>query len=129
MIKILKIAICLVVALVAVGCEVAFEGDVVYPGPAPAKPTVPLKKRPIVPTTKLPRPRIIDVAERTDGSIMVVLSAEVSAAMVTVTTFETCMSECCVVDGNMFVLQDVPQDTFEIMIEVDGEVDTYKIFE
>ena len=61
MIKILKIAICLVVALVAVGCEVAFDGDVVYPSPAPAKPTVPLKKRPIVPTTKLPRPRAVEV--------------------------------------------------------------------
>ena len=63
MIKILKIAICLVVALVAVGCEVAFEGDVVYPGPAPAKPTVPLKKRPIGPSTKLPRPRVVEDLE------------------------------------------------------------------
>ena len=63
MIKILKIAICLVVALVAVGCEVAFEGDAVYPSPAPAKPTVPLKKRPIVPSTKLPRPRVVEDLE------------------------------------------------------------------
>ena len=63
MIKILKIAICLVVALVAVGCEVAFDGDVVYPGPAPAKPTVPLTKRPIVPSTKLPRPRVVEDLE------------------------------------------------------------------
>ena len=63
MIKILKIAICLVVALVAVGCEVAFEGDAVFPSPAPAKPTVPLKKRPIVPSTKLPRPRVVEDLE------------------------------------------------------------------
>ena len=63
MIKILKIAICLVVALVAVGCEMAFEDDAVFPSPAPAKPTVPLKKRPIVPSTKLPRPRVVEDLE------------------------------------------------------------------
>lgn len=45
-----------------VGCE---AGEVMSPGdltpsPLPVKPTVPLKKRPIVPTTKLPRPRIAD---------------------------------------------------------------------
>ena len=95
------------------------------------KPTVPLKRRPIVPTTKLPRPRIVDVVEGVDGSIMVALSAEIgTVAMVTVTTLDDCASECYLVEGgNVFVLQDVPQGTFEIMIEVDGEVDTYKIFE
>ena len=45
-----------------VGCE-AIEmapGDF-NPEPLPAKPTVPLKKRPIVPTSKLPRPRVVEV--------------------------------------------------------------------
>ena len=44
-----------------VGCE----ADVMHPGdfrpePLPVKPTVPLKKRPIVPTSKLPRPRVAE---------------------------------------------------------------------
>ena len=42
-----------------VGCEaeVMEPGDI-SPEPLPVKPTVPLKKRPIVPTSKLPRPRV-----------------------------------------------------------------------
>lgn len=54
--KILRFAICVVVVLLTVGCEAAFDGEVTNPDP---KPTVPLKKRPIVPTTKLPRPRVV----------------------------------------------------------------------
>lgn len=47
-----------------VGCE----ADVMGPGdfnpePLPVKPTVPLKKRPIVPTSKLPRPRVVEAYE------------------------------------------------------------------
>lgn len=34
--------------------------DSFRPEPLPAKPTVPLKKRPIVPTSKLPRPRVAE---------------------------------------------------------------------
>ena len=46
-------------AVVLVGCEAPMM-DVLasdFPG---AKPTVLLKKRPIVPTTKLPRPRAVE---------------------------------------------------------------------
>ena len=56
MIKIFRFAICVVVVLLTVGCEAAFDGEVTNPDPMP---TVPLKKRPIVPTTKLPRPRVV----------------------------------------------------------------------
>ena len=37
--------------------------DSFRPEPLPAKPTVPLKKRPIVPTSKLPRPRVAGAYE------------------------------------------------------------------
>ena len=127
--KFLKYIIYCLVVLSAVACAYAEDLDGNPIQIDTNKPTVPLKRRPIVPTTKLPRPRIVDVVEGVDGSIMVALSAEVSAAMVTVTTLETCMSECYVVDGNMFVLQDVPQDTFEIMVEVDGEVEAFRVVE
>ena len=68
--KLLKYIICGTIALMFVACEV---GDVNLPlDPNPVipevpdsgvgiKPTVPLKKRPIVPTTKLPRPRAVEV--------------------------------------------------------------------
>ena len=60
MIKIFKFAIFVVIILVAVGCEV---GEIALPmEPAPGRPTVPLKRRPIVPSTKLPRPRVAEDA-------------------------------------------------------------------
>lgn len=129
--KFLKYIIYCLVVLSAVACAYAEDFDGNPTQIDTNKPTVPLKRRPIVPTTKLPRPRVVDVVERVDGSIMVALSAEIgTVAMVTVTTLDDCASECYLVEGgNVFVLQDVPQGTFEIMIEVDGEVDTYKIFE
>ena len=59
--RVFKFALLCVIALVMVGCE----ADVMSPGdfnpePLPVKPTVPLKKRPIVPTSKLPRPRVVE---------------------------------------------------------------------
>ena len=57
MIKIFKLAIFVVIILVAVGCEM---GGIMAPldPSVPGRPTVPLKRRPIVPSTKLPRPRV-----------------------------------------------------------------------
>ena len=56
MIKIFKLVIFVVIILVAAGCEV---GEINAPiTPNPGRPTVPLKRRPIVPSTKLPRPRV-----------------------------------------------------------------------
>ena len=62
--RVFKFALLCVIALVMVGCE-AIEmapGDF-NPEPLPVKPTVPLKKRPIVPTSKLPRPRVAEAYE------------------------------------------------------------------
>lgn len=59
--RVFKFALICVIALVMVGCAVdsMAPGDF-NPEPLPAKPTVPLKKRPIVPTSKLPRPRVVE---------------------------------------------------------------------
>lgn len=63
--RVFKFALMCVIALVMVGCEaseVMSPGDFT-PEPLPVKPTVPLKKRPIVPTSKLPRPRVVEAYE------------------------------------------------------------------
>ncbi len=62
--RVFKFALLCVIALVMVGCAVdsMAPGDF-NPEPLPAKPTVPLKKRPIVPTSKLPRPRVAETYE------------------------------------------------------------------
>jgi PBP1b-binding outer membrane lipoprotein LpoB len=57
--KLFKYLIIVIIALVAVGCESMDVGVDDMPS-NPDKPTVPIKKRPIVPTTKLPRPRIVE---------------------------------------------------------------------
>lgn len=61
--RVFKFALLCVIALVMVGCEAAHVEDSFRPEPLPAKPTVPLKKRPIVPTSKLPRPRVVEAYE------------------------------------------------------------------
>ena len=62
--RVFKFALLCVIALVMVGCDASemMPGDI-RPDPLPVKPTVPLKKRPIVPTSKLPRPRVVEVYE------------------------------------------------------------------
>lgn len=63
--RVFKFALICVIALVMVGCEaseVMIPGDF-NPEPLPVRPTVPLKKRPIVPTSKLPRPRVAEAYE------------------------------------------------------------------
>ena len=68
--KLLKYIICGTITLIFVACEVGDESLPLDPNPVipevpdsgvGIKPTVPLKKRPIVPTTKLPRPRAVEV--------------------------------------------------------------------
>jgi hypothetical protein len=58
--RVFKFALMCVIALVMVGCEAMEPTEGICPDPLPAKPTVPLKKRPIVPTSKLPRPRVAE---------------------------------------------------------------------
>lgn len=61
--RVFKFALLCVIALVIVGCEADVMSPDFNPEPLPAKPTVPLKKRPIVPTSKLPRPRVVEAYE------------------------------------------------------------------
>ena len=61
--RLFRFALMCVIALVMVGCEAGMVEDIFNPEPLPVKPTVPLKKRPIVPTSKLPRPRVVEAYE------------------------------------------------------------------
>ena len=62
--RVFKFALVCVIALVMVGCDASeMMPGYFNPDPLPAKPTVPLKKRPIVPTSKLPRPRVVEAYE------------------------------------------------------------------
>ena len=93
--KIFRYIACGVAVLVMVGCssldeatlepsQRPGEGDVT-PG---LKPTVPLKKRPIVPSTKLPRPRCVGVSMNAEGGMVVTLGEDVGVATITVIEHE-----------------------------------------
>ena len=113
--------------LSAVACYLAPTQDAPASDARP-KPTVPLKKRPIVPTTKLPRPRVVEVWQMDEGGVMVKLTAEVTAA-VTVTALESYELHQYVIDGGELVLMDMPAGAVEIVVEVDGEREVYLIEE
>lgn len=133
--KIFRYIACGVAVLVMVGCslnEAALEpsqrpgeGDVT-PG---LRPTVPLKKRPIVPSTKLPRPRCVGVSMNAEGGMVVTLCEDVGVATITVVEHEGAAASIYMVNSDVFVLNDIPESAFDIVVEVDGVVETYSVME
>ena len=132
--KILRYIACCIVALCVVGCT--FESDNKVPttpnqdhdgGVGDEVPTVPLKKRPIVPTTKLPRPRVVDIYFLAERTMVVEMAEEECVAAVTITEHDTNSVVVYVVDDEVFELDDIPVGTFDIAVEVDGEVETYTV--
>ena len=126
--KILKYILCGVVALLMEGCmsEVTSPGE---PSPSPVdRPTVPLKRRPIVPTTKLPRPRVAEVWQSAEG-VTVVLASDVQCAVVTVEECATGAVNTYVVDGGALELGDLSVGEFEIVVELDDATSIYRVEE
>ena len=128
--RVLKFALMCVIALVMVGCEaeVMEPGDF-NPEPLPAKPTVPLKKRPIVPTSKLPRPRVASVTINAEGGLVVSIAESVDIATVIITEHDTRNVMTYIVDGREFELSDISESAFDVAVEADGEVDVYTVME
>jgi hypothetical protein len=104
-------------------------GEDVCPEPLPVKPTVPLKKRPIVPTSKLPRPRVAEVSITAEGGLVVSMAESVDIATVTITEHDTRNVMTYVVDGDVFELNDISESAFDVAVEADGEVDVYAVME
>ena len=134
--KIFRYIACGVAVLVMVGCslnEAALEPSQQPPGEGDVtpglRPTVPLKKRPIVPSTKLPRPRCVGVSMNAEGGMVVTLSDDVGVATITVVEHEGAAASIYMVYSDVFVLNDIPESAFDIVVEVDGVVETYRVME
>lgn len=128
--RVFKFALMCVIALVMVGCEArVMESGDISPEPLPVKPTVPLKKRPIVPTSKLPRPRVASVTINAEGGLVVSMAERVDIATVTITEHDTRKMITYVVDGDVFELNDISESAFDVVVEADGEVDVYTVME
>ena len=124
------------VALLTTACEVAFDFDLQDPSNPPypdipgdespnnpgygVKPTVPLKRRPIVPTNKLPRPRIVEHIGWTAAGTLSVALTDDSPMVVTLIESDGTMRGY-VADGRGVEISDVPTEAFEVCIEVDDE--------
>lgn len=124
--KIIKYVLFAVVALGTVACESGMNGGPTSPHPdvRPTKPTVPLKRRPIVPTSKLPRPRVADIYQSADGSVAITLSPDVESAVIEVTSLET-GSVVRYIFTESVIRVDVPVGNFEIAVETDSGVEIY----
>lgn len=128
--------ICSVAALALVGCSVDYsnieEPSIPEPGDGetevPPRPTVPLKKRPIVPPSKLPRPRFAEVLQSDEGGFVVKLHPEAAVATVTITECDGRVTTY-VIDNEVLELNDVSEYAFDIAVEVDGVVEVYTIME
>lgn len=95
----------------------------------PGKPTVPIKRRPIVPTTKLPRPRIIERVEWTrGGALSVQLAESVSAAEVIIRDMLTAEEVGYLFEGNRIEIA-VPDTGFELVIRIGDECYVYSVEE
>ena len=137
--RVFRFALMCVIALVMVGCEAMEDvgdkvdngntGEDVCPEPLPVKPTVPLKKRPIVPTSKLPRPRVASVAINAEGGLVVSVAESVDMAVVTITEHDTRNVMTYIVDGREFELSDISESAFDVAVEADDEVDVYTVME
>lgn len=123
-------------ALLMTACEVAFDYDEHNPSTPPSpdipsdgkhgdpgfgiKPTVPLKRRPIVPTTKLPRPRIIEHISWTAAGTLSVALKEDATAVVTIVERDGTLRSY-VADGRVVEVFDIPEEAFELQIDVAEE--------
>lgn len=126
--KILKCLLYGVVALLAVGC-MADEPTSPDPLPSPGvRPTVPLKRRPIVPTTKLPRPRVAEVWQSAEG-VTVEFTPDVHCAVVTVEECTTGAVSSYIVDGGALELSNLSMGDFKIVVEVDDATSIYRVEE
>lgn len=71
--RIIGFIIVAIIAIVAVSCEAAMDAyEPTSPGGDKGQgplPTKPIKRRPIVPTTRLPRPRVIGYENLSNGTL------------------------------------------------------------
>ena len=90
------------------------------------KPTTPIKRRPIVPTSKLPRPRIIDRIEFNSGILSIHLNAEETMPTIEV----LCPATTEVITLNSYVETislDVAEEVYILNIYLGDEIYTETI--
>lgn len=121
-----------ITALVMWGCSAAdadLNLDTNKPQPLPGRPTVPIKRRPIVPSTKLPRPRVVVKLDwMDDRTIGVELAEPQPFAEVVVRDMWSGEVYTYIFDGQ-YVEVNVPEGAAEIEVFVGDEHHVYTVEE
>lgn len=128
MIRLFRIfAYTLIVAL-SLSCAAEHCGDIGPSNPPPtSKPTVPIKRRPITPTTKLPRPRVIETIDwLRDNGIHLSLCEAVPGAEVMVYDIEAGTWESYAIVGTSIDIP-LPDTAAEVVIYLAEEEYTIMI--
>lgn len=93
------------------------------------RPTMPIKRRPIVPSTKLPRPRIISkIAWLKDNTLAITLAERVASAEVIVRDMFNDEEYGYIFEGDSITIT-VPTHGVEVEVCIDNERYTYTIAE
>ncbi len=139
--RVFKFALMCVIALAMVGCAAEVmspvgdngdngdNGEDTNPDPLPVKPTVPLKKRPIVPTSKLPRPRVAEVCCTSDDAIVVTLLEGAECAEVTIVEHDTRNVRTYITYDGRVELDDMSACAFDVVVKVNGQEEIYTVLE
>lgn len=128
MIRLFRIfAYTLIVAL-SLSCAAEHAGDIgPSDSPPTSKPTVPIKRRPITPTTKLPRPRVIETIDwLRDNGIHLSLCEAVPGAEVVVYDIEAGTWESYAIVGTSIDIP-LPDTAAEVVIYLAEEEYTIMI--
>jgi hypothetical protein len=64
-----------------------------------------------------------------EGGMVVTLGEDVGVATITVVEHEGAAASIYMVYSDVFVLNDIPESAFDIVVEVDGVVETYRVME
>lgn len=113
------------------GCAADFDAGIgdANPNPDPGRPTVPIKRRPIVPSTKLPRPRLIaKVVWKGDNTLAVTLAESVPSAEVVVRDVLSGAEYGYLFEGAGIDVV-VPDNSVEVEVRVGGEYYVYTVGE
>lgn len=114
------------IAVLSVGCK-SFDVGVDDQPSNPGNPTVPIKRRPIVPTTKLPRPRVIEMWWYGANKLNMELAPQVQSVNVDVVDLESGDVTSYFFDSRIVELYNLPEGDFEIIVEADGEVEVFEV--
>ena len=93
------------------------------------KPTMPIKRRPIVPSQKLPRPRIVEIYLSDDSTLNITLASDAGIATITIVDHDNNTAQVYVTEDKHIEIENLPAGEFEVLVETHGEMESFLIIQ